>query len=177
LFFTREEKQMKAVQRRVVLAMFLGFAVLFTGCGSGKTKVSGTVTSQGKKVVWGTVILMDSKGEVHQGRIKLDGTYSIDNVPIGGVKIAVTSPPPPGSAPGGRGAPGAAGAKGANKGMGGAEDPREKFLRENGGKQEANDEPPPPGVWFAINPKFYDHSSSGLTGEVKSGVPLDIDLK
>lgn len=139
-------------------AILLGAA---TGCG-GSTTVKGKVTSGGKPVVRGSVILVDDSGQYHQGPIDSDGTYEIANVPPGAVKIGVTSPKP---SDGKRGGPG--------KGAPGVEDPRAKF------EKNAASPPPPPGAWFPLpNPdKSGDPLQSGLSGEVKSGRPLDIDVK
>jgi len=147
--------------------------------------VSGKVTYDGKPVVWGSVTLVDAAGEFHQGTIGLDGTYKIDNVPVGPVKIGVVSPKPPDETPGkgGKRAPvgGAAtppgkGGKGGPPAGGGVEDPREKFLREQNITPNEGPPPPPPGAWFPIPEKFRDPTTSGLTGTVTAGKPLDINL-
>ena len=120
---------------------------------------------------WGSVTLVDKKGEFHQGDIDLNGNYVIENVPFGTVKIAVASPNP--EPPRGRGGdPGKGGGK-----IEGLEDPREKFMA---GKEKQTDPKPkpPPGAWFPIPPKYNSPEESGLTGEVKgSETELNIELK
>lgn len=164
------------------LSLILGlFAVAgLSGC-SGSTSVSGKVTYDGKPVVWGSVSLVDASGAYHQGSIGLDGTYKIDNVPVGPVKIGVTSPKPAEEQAGGKGGKGAGGGggKGAGGGKGGGalgEDPREKFLREQGGTPAAPPPAPPSGAWFALPEKYRDPMTSGLNGTVTAGQPLNIDL-
>ena len=145
------------------------FVLIAVGCGGGKATVKGKVTSGGKPVVWGSVILVDASGAYHQGDIELNGTYEIAGVPNGTVKIGVTSPSPVDQRGGGR--PG--GGKEAPKGGGGFDDPREKL------EKMAARPTPPAGAWFQLpnQEKNSDPTQSGMTGEVKSGQPLDIDIK
>jgi hypothetical protein len=153
--------------------MVLGAVTIFSGCGGGKSTVTGKVTYNGKPVVWGTVILIDAQGQYHQGAIDLGGNYTTDDaVPEGAVKIGVVSPKPEGGkvlAP-----------KGGAKAGGGSgfEDPRDKFMKEQGTGQ--NTAPPrtipPTGAWFPIPSKYADPNTSGLSGTVKKGDELKIEL-
>jgi len=139
------------------------------GCG-GKSEVKGKVTYQGKAVVWGTITLVDAAGGYYQGPIGLDGTFSIPDVPSGPVKIGVHSTNPDGS----RGRPKDGGkVSGAVGGEKAEDDPRSKF------KTASAPEPPrpEPGKWFAIPAKYSDPQTSGLTGDVRRGQPLDVELK
>ena len=160
---------------KIRIAAFAALALsVASGCG-GTTTVKGSVTAGGKPVVWGKVILVDAAGEYHQGDIDLSGKYEVADVPAGPVKIGVTSPKPPDGKS--RDAKTPAAGKTPPKGGLGIEDPREKFME---GKEKADPRPTPaPGAWFALpNPdKNGDPQSSGLTGTVKSGQPIDIDLK
>ena len=129
------------------------------GCGEPTTDVSGKVTYQGKPVTYGTVVVLDTAGAPKAGTIQPDGAYRISGVRPGPVKLAVSSPPPPGSEP-------------ARKATGG---------------RDRDDDKPPPNVtpaapeviknWFPIPDNYSDPNKSGLTGEAKSGQPIDIDLK
>jgi len=152
--------------------MGAAFALIAVGCGGGKATMKGKVTSGGKPVVWGAVILVDASGAYHQGDIELNGTYEIAGVPNGAVKIGVTSFNPSG-ARGGRPGGGKEPAKAGGAGASGFDDPRA------GLEKMAARPTPPPGAWFALPnaEKNGDPTQSGMTGEVKSGQPLDIDVK
>jgi hypothetical protein len=67
------------------------------GCGSGKATatVTGTVTYQGKPLPAGKVSFFGLDGQVASGLIGEDGSYEITNVPLGLVKVAVSTPLPP----------------------------------------------------------------------------------
>jgi hypothetical protein len=161
--------------RWVVAAVLLGFGPV--GCGGGASTVRGQVTLNAKPLVWGTVILVDSTGQYHQGDIDLNGRYEIDNVPAGAVKIAVVSLDPDHAARG-RGDPKTGKAGGRAKGSD-RDDPRDKFLAEQGGKKLTADRPrPPAGAWFPIPPRYRTPEESGLSGEVKGkDAILNIDLR
>lgn len=134
---------------------------LVVGCG-GKTSVKGKVTHKGKPLVWGTVTLVDQSGHHHQGPIDLNGDYTIPSVPTGPVKIGVHSNNPASTRE--RPKLGAAG--------GDPSDPRSKFKSE----PVAELPRPEPGKWFPIPSQASDPYTSGLTGEVRSGKPLDVDV-
>jgi hypothetical protein len=135
------------------------------GCG-GSTTVTGKVTHKSRSVVWGSVTLVDERGQYHQGPIALDGTYTVKDVPSGPVKIGVYSPNPAESAPPEK--------RGGTLVKGGPalEDPREKFKQERPPEQPR----PEPGKWFAIPAKYTDPMTSGLSGTVKAGQSLDVEL-
>lgn len=145
---------------RLIRPAALAAALLaLAGCGEPTADVSGKVTYQGKPVTYGTVVLLDAAGAPKAGTIQPDGTYRIGGVRTGAVKLAVSSPPPPGSEPARKAATG----------------------------RDRDDDKPPPDVapaspevirnWFPIPDKYGDPSKSDLTGEAKSGQPIDIDLK
>lgn len=160
--------------RSAALWLAVTAAAAATGCGGSATTVTGKVSHKGKPVVTGTVILVDGAGQYHQGTITPTGTYTVADVPVGKVKIAVTSPNPDPKAAavaagGGKGAVGRGG--GSMAGGVTLEDPRAKFA--------STPEPTPqlpPGAWFPLPKTAGDPETSGLTGEVKSGSPLDIDV-
>jgi hypothetical protein len=77
--------------RRGLIA--LGLLVL-AGCSAAKGSLSGTVTFQGKPIVYGTVIAVCSDGISRSANIEPDGSYRLDNLPTGEVKLAVLSPEP-----------------------------------------------------------------------------------
>jgi len=83
------------------LVALLGVA----GCGNATGKVSGTVKIGETLLKGGNVIFISTEGkESKSATIKEDGTYSIDNIPVGNVKVCVETkslaPPPAG--PGGK---------------------------------------------------------------------------
>lgn len=149
----------------LALSCFLG-----AGCGTGKATVTGKVSASGKTVVWGAVTLVDRTGLYHQADIALDGTYRLTGVHIGSVQIAVVSPNPDRV----RGRPAGRAVSSGGKGN----DPREKFLRDKGIQPNTDERPrPPEGAWFPLDRRFADPSTSGLTGEVRSGTTtLDITI-
>lgn len=145
----------RLIQMGVLLA-----AAALTGCGPSTTDMTGKVTYQGKPVVYGSVVVIDSAGAPKSGQIQPDGTYLVSGVLVGPVKAAVTSPPPPGSQP---------------------------AAKTRSDARDADDKPPPPDIpaappeviknWVALPNKFGDLNDSGLVGDVKSGQPFDLDLK
>ena len=80
---------------RLGLLMSLLAAV---GCGGGTADVSGKVTFKGKPVTYGTVMILGSGGLPKSGVLRPDGTFTVTGVPLGPVKVAVSSPRPPGLA-------------------------------------------------------------------------------
>jgi hypothetical protein len=74
---------------RYLIASCISIASLFAvGCGSETATVSGTVTSQGKPVKNGSVILYCADKQIVRGLI-VDGKYTIPNVPCGSVIATV----------------------------------------------------------------------------------------
>ena len=76
----------------VVLALL---ALAFSGCGQRKGKVTGKVSYKGEAVPSGTVAFYGKGDAVSSAPIGPDGTYQATEVPLGEVKITVTTPPPP----------------------------------------------------------------------------------
>lgn len=131
----------------VIVAALLAF---IPGCGPGASTASGTVTYQGKPVVWGSVTLRAADGSMHQIGINPDGTYSLTNVPVGLATVGVSSPDPTPSA---------------RARAGGGDDSRAR----------PGPPPLPPGAWFPLPAKFADPATSGVTVQVGGG-PTNIDL-
>jgi hypothetical protein len=79
----------------VTLTSFAVFGLLFfSGCGNGGGgKVTGAVTFKGKPVVSGTVMFHYADGGRNDARI-VDGSYTMDNVKPGAVRITIESPKP-----------------------------------------------------------------------------------
>src|SRR5262245_12552308 len=76
---------------RPARAALLALAVL--GC-QHRGDLSGTVTYQAKPLVYGTVLVVASDGNTHQGPIGEDGSYSVHGVLVGPARVAVNSPDP-----------------------------------------------------------------------------------
>jgi hypothetical protein len=89
-------------------AMLLLNVLFLPACQEQVANVSGTVTSRGKAVPFGVVLLHGANGQMVYGTINKDGTYAIPNVPTGEVRAAIggsddamptTTPPTPGAPP------------------------------------------------------------------------------
>jgi hypothetical protein len=135
-------------RHRRIAAALLALIALTPGCGPRAAPVTGKVSYQGKPVVWGSVTLKAADGSMHQIGINLDGTYRLDNVPIGPATVGVSSPDP-------------------------APSPRAKALADSRSRPAAP--PVPPGAWFPLPDKFADPSTSGVTLQVGGGSG-DIEL-
>jgi hypothetical protein len=123
-------------------------ALAVAGCG-GRGDVTGTVSYKGKPLVFGTVLFEGSDGNLRQGNIASDGSYSVGGVAIGEAKVAVSSINPKSS-------------------------DFVPMVRESGKPR-----PPKPEVkgWFPIPEKYDTPFKSGLTYTVKRGAnKIDIKL-
>ena len=76
----------------------LWLALALLGCGPSATEVSGRVTFKDRPLSSGTVVFVGQNGQRKSTAITEDGSYRIENAPIGPVRIAVASHPrvPPG---------------------------------------------------------------------------------
>ncbi len=146
------------MRRAIVLAIGVALAVVASGCGTSTTPVTGTVTYQGKTVVWGNVSIVASDRMHYSADIKEDGTFTIPKVPTGPCKIGVTSQNPDGDP-----APSPL----ENKNFGSAAPKK---------GASAGRPKPPPGKWFEIPDTFRDPVTSGLSGEIKKDEPLKVTI-
>jgi len=143
---------------RIPLVLLLAALVVAVGCGgkgTAKNSVSGKVTLSGDPVT-GTIVFVGSDGKTVEAPISPDGTYTVDNPPIGSIKIAVKGL----SGPGGMAPPTPSGAKDTDKLMGAD---KGKAASKMGGTPPA---------------KYAVAESSGLTFTVTSGkqkhdIPLE----
>ena len=119
-----------------------------TGCGPAKTNISGKVTYNGKPVIWGGVIIIGADEVPIQASLTPEGTYSAVNVPVGPIRVGVSSPDPT---------------------------PPGRIDKETGKPLPS---PVDRSKWFTIPDKFSDPRSSGLnyTADPKNPV-VDIELK
>src|SRR5690349_503951 len=75
----------------VIAAVLIGAAA---GCGGQGATVSGKVSYKGRPVVSGSVIVLNPDGTARTGVILPDGSYTVEGVSRGLVKIGVLSPDP-----------------------------------------------------------------------------------
>jgi hypothetical protein len=85
-----------AKKHLLVLGLFSGLFILtLAGCGPGRGTLSGKVSMEGKgPLKYGSVSVVGSDGVAKQGAINSDGTYSVEGIAPGSVKISVNSPDP-----------------------------------------------------------------------------------
>jgi hypothetical protein len=117
-----------------------------TGCGKGSSTVSGTVKLEGKPLRFGSVTMMGEDRIPHTGEITREGTYTVEGVPYGEVRVAVSSPDPQSAGP----------------------PPQAQELIMKGPRGKLL--PPPPKIdnkgWFPIHDDNTDIRTSGLTVNV-----------
>lgn len=74
----------------------LAGVLALAGTGCGRTgAISGTVTYKGKPLPGGIVAFLGQKNTVLISQIKPDGSYLIENIPVGEAQITVETYPPP----------------------------------------------------------------------------------
>jgi hypothetical protein len=141
---------------RYTLFTVLAALLFLTGCG-GKGTVTGTVRHRAKPVVWGTVSMIASDDMQYTGPIELDGTYKVENVPNGAVKILVSSPDPLGARD---------------------NQPNPTALGDFAAPPSTPDGPPrpAPGAWFPIPLEYSDLEKTSLKGTVRYDTTIDLNL-
>jgi hypothetical protein len=126
--------------KRTVGWLLLSILVL-TACGCSRTAtVTGKVTYQGRPVVHGFVTFLSAQETARSGVIQPDGSYTVENVPLGRMRITVFSRNP---------------AKGRST-------VRVEQPAETGDKKAGSGKPTVAG-WFPLPPKFEAVATSGLT--------------
>lgn len=153
------------------------------------TSVSGTVTSDGRPVVFGTVTLLAVDRRAYSASIGADGHFTVANVPPGPVQIAVSSPDP--TAPAGAMAQGlreaapptpsrpTTAAPGEEPGSGAVDPPPGTTIAAPLGATPLPDAPSPQRAgWFRIPGRYASPATSGLGATVEPGgnrVDLRVD--
>jgi hypothetical protein len=136
--------------RRGTAAVLLLLAVAVVGCGGKRTgTITGTITFNGEKMERGTVTFYTTDEEkmiAKGGPIHLDGTYKIEDFPVGPVKITVVNFPNPG---------------GGGLTLGGGLQPKDGAPQKNYFDM--------PGRYLDIPPRYSDRAKTDLTYEVKVG--------
>jgi hypothetical protein len=146
---------------RTLLTIALGLAaVAAVGCG-GTTSVEGKVSYQGKPVAFGSVVVIGTDNIPKSGAIQPDGGYRVSGVKPGPVKLGVSSPPPPGAQV----------ARKARLGRDADDDERRPADEERPASPEVLK------AWFPLPGKYADPTQSGLTADVRSGQPVNLELK
>lgn len=93
--------------RSAVRLALAAAALVLAGCG-GKGQVSGKVNYKGKPLPTGTITFYDRANRAVSSAIQKDGSYSVEQVAAGPVKVSVVMPmpiympgdkPPPGPPP------------------------------------------------------------------------------
>ena len=80
---------------RLRLLLLAGLVVAAAGgCGGGTGDLRGKVTFNGKPVTSGTVQVFLPDGSTRTSAIAPDGSYAVNDVPTGAVRIGVSSPNP-----------------------------------------------------------------------------------
>jgi hypothetical protein len=138
-----------APARRAGLVAAAGLFAAAAGCEKPRGDVSGKVSYKGKPVAYGTVNVIASDQMTYYGVIHADGTYAIQSVPTGPIRLGVYSPDPYFEPP----VPPAVKAAMAKA--------REKAEAEGKGLPR-----PPKGVWVQLPAKYADPVTSDLTGDV-----------
>jgi hypothetical protein len=88
-------RQHGAFARWSIPAAFLALGmVALAGCSQPKAKVVGKVTYKGEAVPMGTVAFYGPGDQVASAALRPDGNYEAIGVPLGEVKVTVTTPPP-----------------------------------------------------------------------------------
>ncbi len=133
--------------------LLMALLVGASGCGRSAT-VTGKVTYQGRPVTHGSVVFLASDRTARSGVIEADGTYKVEGVRAGLVKIGVISSDP---------------SKGRSAGR--ASQTAAKGKEAPTGKATSGD-------WFPLPRTLENPETSGLSYTVGSGsVKYDIELK
>ena len=151
--------------RAIILAAVVAAAVVFAGgCGQepARGRLHGTVTHQGKPFP-GTVIFIARDNKTHTAELKADGSYEVDGVALGPIKVSVQQPAPRYAVKGEFDVP-AGNAKG--------------VADEKAGKSAAQYDPQPKPSGPRIPTQYADSNKSGLDFELKSAdQEWSVDLK
>jgi hypothetical protein len=165
--------------RPVRILYFAGMTglMLILGCGGTKTaKVHGKVVYSGKPVTGGQIAFFsadDTKINPSRGVINEDGTFTVEKVPVGRVKVSVDTR---GLKEGGRGVPGMPDQGKQMMPPGGISDEMKQKM-EGAGKSISPGTVKISGTYVAIPAKFTDPEKSGLSFDINSGdndIPVEL---
>jgi hypothetical protein len=137
--------------------LVVGLLLLAAGCAS-KGTISGKVTYKDQPVKGGTLSFVTQDGHAYDGNIEKDGTYRVDKVPPGPVRISVVANTPPPVSGGGRGGPPGGGGPPPGVLPPGVPNPYDRGNPEDYTKMDQRDVA-----------KYKDPDKSGLTYDVTAG--------
>ena len=139
------------------LALFAAVALAGAGCGDyPRSRVHGKITFNGQPLTGGTVAFLGRDNMTYLADLGPDGTYAVDRVPRGEVRVTVQKPPP---RPAPRPNP-PAGWAGDKAGA----DPTDDKAKAS--RLEAVAAPPPKSSGPALPAKYADPGQSGLVFEL-----------
>ena len=138
----------------IVVAAVAAAVVLIGGCGQElpRGRVHGTLKYQGKPFP-GTVIFIAKDNKTHTAELKADGSYEVDGVALGPIKVSIQQPAPRYAVKGEFDVP--------NSNAKGVSD-------EKAGKTAAQYDPQPKPSGPRIPMQYADSNKSGLDFELKS---------
>jgi hypothetical protein len=144
--------------RRVLLCCLFGLTPALAGCSS-DARLTGKVSCKGRLVTSGSVIVLNADGSARSGVIHPDGTYLVEGVKRGTVRLGVFSPDP-------------IHARSILK----PEDHRSKTAPKSGKNTKPAPKVTDPG-WFPLPHDVGDPQKSGLTCDVnRSHVEHNIEI-
>lgn len=166
----------KLLRPAAVSTLAVALLVASVGCGGpARGDVTGTVTMNGKPVVYGTITFIGEDGITKAATITPDGKYSVYGVVVGTATIVLDSPKPPVAE-----APAAGGGRG-GRGRGRGTDPElptdaPPVERDPDTQNTVSEEVAK--KWFPIPKEYTDNTRSTLKYTVQPGANThDVVLK
>jgi hypothetical protein len=80
--------------RRLLLGLALAALAALPGCSAPRSRVHGTVKYQGKPLAGAVLTFFGPDNMVYSADTRPDGTYAIEGVPRGAIRVSVQVPPP-----------------------------------------------------------------------------------
>jgi hypothetical protein len=146
-------RQSRAKTRSCAGWMLMTLLLVACGCHNTAT-VTGNVRYRGRAVTYGSVIFLNADKTARSGVIAPDGSYAVENVPPGNVRIGVISHDP---------AKGRSIVRGQKPGL--------------PGQQGTSTQEPAVKTWFPLPANYENPERSGLVCTVSAGqINHDIDL-
>src|SRR4051794_16207247 len=80
--------------RRISLGLVVGALLAAQGCGYQRSRVEGTIKHQGKPLGGAIITFFGPDNMTYTADTRSDGTYDVDDVPRGTVRVSIQLPPP-----------------------------------------------------------------------------------